>query len=445
MRCAARAIAAIGALLATACSACAVTISPSASWPMYQRSADHNAVLTDGPLAEGWAFDAGGQINGSMSFTQGVLFVDTLAGDLVALDAKEKRVLWRTHVAHALMTTPLLWHGMVFVGSGSAGLTKEAASVWGMHRAIMGVAGGDAIYAFDAGTGALRWSYHTDGQDMPTPAIVGNALIFANGDFHAYALDAQTGRLLWKRKLTGIATMASTAVGTGRAFVSVCDYRFPYHCETDALDPQSGAILWRAPYGDADASPTYALGSVFVSGLDYAKGARTWPLLQRAYAVIAALDAATGKPRWVYRDSQPSLPSNTGTAARSAAGTYAGGTYFQALPGRGLLLAFDARSGHVRWTLRTLGPVKMSPVYDGVYVYAGDGAGLLYAVRASTGVIERLRALRDPFTSAPPLLAGPTILFPAGHTVYSIRKSHIYRGPLPFPGRMPRDGKDSGL
>jgi outer membrane protein assembly factor BamB len=442
---AARAVIAIGALFAAGCSNHAPQAPVSANWPMYQRTADHNTVLPQSTIAEGWAFNAGGQINGGLSVAGDVLFVDTLAGDLFALDGTHRRVLWHTHVAHAIMTAPLLWHGMVFIGSGSAGLTRKAAALWGSRRTIMGVDGGDAIYAYESRTGALRWTYHTDGEDMPTPAIAGNALIFANGDFHAYALDVRTGRLLWKRDLRGLATMASTAIGQGRAFVSVCDYRFPYRCETDALDPGSGKLLWRAPFGNADASPAYAQGSLFVSGLDYAKGARSWPFLQQAYAVIAALDAATGRPRWVYRDPVPSLPTNTGSAERCVAGTYADGTYFQALPGRSVLIAFDARSGRIRWMTRTLGPVKMSPVSDGKYVYAGDNAGLLYALRASSGAIDRVRAFRQPFSSAPPVLSGPTILFAAGNTVFSLRKSRIYRGPLPFPGSPPGDGKDSDV
>jgi outer membrane protein assembly factor BamB len=290
---------------------------------------------------------------------------------------------------------------------------------------VMGVPEGDAIYAFDAATGRARWSFHTAGQDMASPALYRGTLIFANGDFHAYALDAMTGRLLWKRDLPGMATMASAATADGRVFVSTCDYRFPYHCATEALDPVNGKLLWKAPYGDADSSPTYANGTVFVSGLDYLSAKNTWPLLQQAYGVVAALDASTGKPKWVYRDGTPQIPSDVGTAERAVAGTYAAGKYFQSLPGSSEFLAFDARTGNILWRFHSLAPIKMSPLYYRNRIYAGGNAGVLYVLNASTGGLAQIRTFRQPFTAAPPMLVGDTLLLAQNRSVRAISLQHL--------------------
>jgi outer membrane protein assembly factor BamB len=122
----------------------------------------------------------------------------------------------------------------------------------------------------------------------------------------------------------------------------------------------------------------------------------------------------------VYRDSEPSLPSDVGTAERAIAGTYAGGTYFQPLPGRSSLLAFDARSGRILWEFRSLGPLKMSPLYYKNTLYAGGSSGVLYTLSASGGKILNLRTFRQPFGAAPPLLVGKTLLFAVNRIVHAV-------------------------
>lgn len=415
-----RSYALIASLALPSCAYPIADIDPSDTWSTYQRTGDHNTVISRTVRTDGWSINAGGQINGSLAINGDTLFVDTLAGDLLAISMRKQRVVWRAHVPNMLMSTPIIYNGMVFVGSGSSLISAEQSPAWGKRKVVMGVRGGDAIYAYDAATGRLRWSYHTPGENMASPVLVHGTLIFANGDFHAYALDAMNGRLLWKRDLSGIATMASAAFGNGRVFVSICDYRFPYHCETDALDPASGSVLWRAPYGDADSSPAYAKGLVFVSGLDYVRERRSWPALQKAYAVIAALDSATGKTRWVYRDQKPSFPSAVGTAERAVAGTYAAGKYFQAIPGRSVLLAFDATSGSVVWSFHSLAPIKMSPLYFEGRVYAGGIAGLLYELNASNGKLKRIRGFRQPFTCSPPVIVGRTMLITDNDVVHAL-------------------------
>jgi outer membrane protein assembly factor BamB len=179
-------------------------------------------------------------------------------------------------------------------------------------------------------------------------------------------------------------------------------------------------VLWRAAYGDADSSPAYANGTVFVSGLDYRRAKNTWPLLQQAYGVVAALDAATGNPKWVYRDGTPEIPSDVGTAERAVAGTYAAGKYFQSLPGSSEVFAFDASTGKILWRFHSLAPIKMSPLYYRNRIYAGGNAGVLYVLNASTGGLVRIRTFRQPFTAAPPMLVGDTLLLAQNRSVHAI-------------------------
>jgi outer membrane protein assembly factor BamB len=410
----------LGALFVASCANRTVPIDSAQVWAMYQRTADHNAVILRKEFALDWTMDLGGQINGGMALSGDVLFTGTLDGNLYAIDARKHSILWYTHVRHALMSTPVIYNGLVFVGSGTTQIPSSLRDSWSKKKIVMGVPDKDAIYAYDAATGHLRWSFHTEGEDMPSAVVYRGMLVFANGDFHAYALDAMTGRLIWKRELPGIATMGSATLADGRVFVSTCDYRFPYRCQTEALDPATGNVLWQSPYGDADSSPAYANRTVFVSGLDYAAAKNSWPLVQQAYAVIAALDARSGKPKWIYRDGTPQLPSDVGTSERAVAGTYADGKYFQSLPGSSELVAFDARSGGILWRFRSLAPIKMSPLYYRKRIYAGGNAGVLYVLNAESGSMLRIRTFRQPFTAAPPIFAGDTLLLAQNRFVHAI-------------------------
>lgn len=415
----------VAALLFLSCSAPAQTLDPTQSRTIYQQTADHNAVVPRSSFERRWTLDTGSAINGGMAVAGNELYVDTLAGDLLAVDLFSGSVRWRVRAPHSLMSTPVLSGGLVYVGSGTADIPSDRMPLWGKRDTVMGVPGGDAFYAYDTATGALRWSFATPGHDMVSPALFGNVLVFANGDAHAYGLDAQTGRQLWKRTLPGLSTMASTTAAGNRALVSTCRYVLPYRCATLALDPHSGRILWQVPYGNADSSPAYAKGTVFVSGLDYTRAHERWPALQEAYAVVAGLDVQTGNVKWAYRDTQPGLPSNVGTAERAIAGTYAAGRYFQAIPGRSQLLAFDARTGKVLWEFHPVAPIKMSPLYYQNMLYAGDSSGVFYTLDASTGKPRQLLTFRQPFSCAPPMLVGSTMLIPQNRYVHALPLSAL--------------------
>ena len=52
------------------------------------------------------------------------------------------------------------------------------------------------IYALDASTGGLLWSYETGGNVHSAPTVVGDVVYFGSWDNSVYALDASTGDLL---------------------------------------------------------------------------------------------------------------------------------------------------------------------------------------------------------------------------------------------------------
>jgi|SRR5579884_1843650 len=390
-------------------------------WPMFQRAPDHNAVLANQDLIARWSLPAGAQVNGGFALAGTTLFADTFGKELLAIDARSGKVLWRAGADDVLMSTPVLGDGIVYVGSGTnARLPSPQISRDPLHSGnlVWGRKEGNALYAFDARTGAQRWAFKTVGEDMPSPAIAGKTLVFANGDFHAYGVDAATGKQLWQRALIGPATMASATLAEGLAYVSVCDYTWPYRCRTYALDPSSGAQRWSAPFGNSDASPAYGGGLLFVSNVENAES--EWQNRKAGRTVVTALDAKSGRARWTYRSSRVGPYTEVGSSERAIAGTYANGVYYQPVPTSDELIAFDARSGAVRWRFTSIAPIKMSPVIYRGKLYAGDTSGILYDLDASSGRVIKEVSFKEPFSVAPPLIVGNTMFIADGQTIYAI-------------------------
>jgi outer membrane protein assembly factor BamB len=119
--------------------------------------------------------------------------------------------------------------------------------------------GGDdgKVRAVDGGTGQLRWNFLTAGPVMAPPTISAGRAYVGSGDGHVYALEAQTGRLLWRfrvapaeRRIMVYGSLCSTWPINGNVLVrdgiayaaaGIVDYDGTYVC---ALDAVSGKPKW---------------------------------------------------------------------------------------------------------------------------------------------------------------------------------------------------------
>ena len=417
------ALAAAFALLAGCAHAAPRDRALAGSWSQYQRNPAHNAVLARGSLAVSWKYDARAQINGGLAVVGERVFLATFTGEMISLHLATGALAWKQHADNLVMSTPVVADGIVVFGTGrngaSGGTNKSfvyaGGAATGKTIDFWGRRAGDHLLAFDAATGARRWAFRTAGEDMPSAAIVGGRVIFANGDAHAYALSLRAGKALWQRSLGGIATMASTNFAAGRVFISVC-YDAMQRAQSLALAPRSGRILWRAPYGNCDSAPTYARGRLFLSGVSGNRAAFGYG----ARAEITALDARSGKLLWIYRSAHARPYSKVGSSERAIAGAYAGGLYYQPVPTADELLAFDAANGALRWRFRSNGAIKMSPVVAGGHLFVGDAAGLLYTLDARTGKLLAVKMFAYPFATAPPVLVGKTLLLVNGRYVFAL-------------------------
>ncbi len=121
------------------------------------------------------------------------------------------------------------------------------------------VAGTDGVVrAFDAATGALRWTSYVGGAVRYPPAIAGARAFVGSGDGAAYALEAATGKTLWRfraapeeRRIPVLGSLISTwPVGSGvlaegatayfAAGMNCMDGTYVY-----AVEAASGKLRWQ--------------------------------------------------------------------------------------------------------------------------------------------------------------------------------------------------------
>jgi outer membrane protein assembly factor BamB len=134
------------------------------------------------------------------------------------------------------------------------------------------------VYALDASTGALLWTYSTGSQSEVTssPAVANGVVYVGSGTYsypsYVFALNASTGALLWSY-LTGNWVFSSPAVVNGVVYVG------SYDGNVYALNATTGSLVWSYTTGsDVEDSPAVADGVLYVGSDDhnvYALNAKT--------------------------------------------------------------------------------------------------------------------------------------------------------------------------
>ena len=153
----------------------------------------------------------------------------------------------------------------------------------------------DKVYCLDAGTGASRWEFFTEGPVRLAPTVVEGRVYVGSDDGYVYCLDAATGNLIWKhapggdqRRIPGNERMISpwairtgVVVHDGRLYcgAGVIPSETVYLC---ALRADNGDEIWKTSMNDLPAQG-YLLAS---SSRLYVVTGRDRPLV---------FDASTGK------------------------------------------------------------------------------------------------------------------------------------------------------
>lgn len=169
--------------------------------------------------------------------------------NVYCLDTKTGKKLWSYLTRGAVLGTPTIANGTVYVGSQD-----------------------NSLYALDAKTGALRWRFDNSLTFFAAPLIHEDVVYAPSQDGYVYALDAQTGTMFW-RGFAGV-NPNTDSVGSGTLTAPVAVYRNVLFASTGdslyAFDLRHGTHRWRyIPVTDGHLSaPLMSDGLVVIGAVD---------------------------------------------------------------------------------------------------------------------------------------------------------------------------------
>ncbi len=306
-----------------------------------------------------WSFQTGEAIVSSPAVTHGTVYVGSMDNFLYAIDAASGKQKWKFDAHGDVRSSPAVSGSLVYVTSLDG-----------------------KLYAVDAATGAEKWNFATSGEhrhtaagmeyaaptteNMPdpwdlflsSPTVADGVVYFGSGDGYVYAVDATTGTLRWKFP-TGNVVHASPAVADGMVYVGSFDTYFY------ALEATTGRLVWKFKTGDDAAAHlmTGIPGSAAVANGIVYFGCRD--------AHLYALEAKTGNLLWQY--------SAGGSWVVASPAIFDGRIYF--ITSDSLkFVALDARTGAEAFSLPNDTYGFSSPALASGHAYYGTFDGKLHAV-----------------------------------------------------------------
>lgn len=291
-----------------------------------------------------------------------------------------------------------LWKASTAVTAGEAIISRGSLYI--------GAADG-TVRAFDAATGAPRWSFTRkigvslqQGQDGYV-ALSGGTLYVSSDGGAVYALDPATGKQRWLYTLPtqGNHIYTTPVVAFGLVYVTSGGLTGAVY----ALDARTGKLRWSASQaGGFDGQPVVAGDTLYVGAND--------PDTFHAY------NAKTGASLWSY---------DMGTQVHSGAVVSPDLIYVAGLDGH--ITALSATTHAPTWTFATAGnapqalvPTGAAMTLDGQQLYVGSVGGDVYALNAATGKPTWTVALRSAVDSPPIVLDNTVFVATEGGDVIAL-------------------------
>jgi outer membrane protein assembly factor BamB len=311
-----------------------------------------------------WTFPTGDRIVSSPVYADGTIYFGGDDGNVYAVAAADGRQRWKRATGGPVAATPAIAGDTLYVGSYDG-----------------------RFYALDARTGTARWKFATGGERrfeakglhgfqpaqqtiadpfdvfLSSPVLGGGAVYFGSGDGHVYALDAASGELRWTFA-TGDVVHASPAYADGVVYFGSWDSWFY------AVDAATGTEKWRFHGGEDPAihnqvgfqsSPAVVAGVVYTGCRD---------------SNLYALDAATGREKWRF--------DNAGSWVVSSPAVAQGKVIF-GTSDSSLYLVLDAETGQPVVRQQGKAYVFSSPTVAGSTVFVGVLNGTLEARDLASG------------------------------------------------------------
>lgn len=348
------------------------------SWSLAGHDAANSFATTGSPVQgrTGWFFQTPGPALAAPIVADGLALVNGGDGVLYAVDSSTGILRWRVPVGDALVAgTPALAGNVVYVA-----------------------AQGHGLMALDVHAGASLWKIDTQLPVRAAPLVVGSLLFVMVGANELLCLDRLSGKEYWAFKSEDV--LSNFWPSQGQPAITVDDGGLVFAAlgastEFNALSLRTGRKVWEQTVDSRlVGSPVYdaQLGLVFVA---------TWA------GHVYGMDAHTGTIKWRF-----ALPeAGTINAGFAAGPALANATLFLG-DYTGQVIALNARTGKPRWVYQDHGSIVATPVVrvannEEMDVYVSSQNGDLIALNGTNGSLEWRLYLGE--LRSPPALVNGTL------------------------------------
>ncbi|UYQ94615.1 PQQ-binding-like beta-propeller repeat protein [Chitinophaga horti] len=291
--------------------------------------------------------DTSASFTGPLPLETQVIFGNS-QGEVIALNAANKKVNWRRQFTGSIYATPLAGKGIITVGTVDGyihGLdAKTGRDKWKLpvtepvisegivegDRLYIGV-GSHAFYCININNGKVFWKNDSmNGQMQGKPATTDKEIVFGAWDRHLYCLNKATGELKWKwnngsqQKLYSPGNV-KPAIVNGRVFIVAPDRYMT------AIDLSTGQTIWR--------NNRYRVREAMEVSPD---GKAVYAKLMEDTVIAVSTSAPAMELLW-YADAKYGYEHNPCPLLESNGTLYAGTK-------NGLLIAIDVATHQVKWT-----------------------------------------------------------------------------------------------
>ena len=343
------------------------------AWRNIQKDSIHSGLasgltpanISVTPLGVRWSFETESDQFTAPIVSDGIVYMGTYSGKLLALDLRSGSVVWSVSTGSPIDSAPAMNKNKVIVAS------REG-----------------TIYCLNSRTGSVHWKYSTD-SPIYAPLTVHNEWVFAGSlDGHIYALDIETGNQLWRYGGSG-SLVSGIAVD---ANVVVASYNDNY---LRVLDRNEGKFRFKYFNTSGNEGTSLSNGNIYLAGRDGKLRAIDSHEKEAFYDEFVRWGQVQSFA-WGWRDTMPHQRGYIWSFHRPRS-KFIGFPAIKenllfAVSMEGEMLSVGRQKGHENWSFKLSGPkirFSASPILVGDWVVTGDSEGSLYWFDQETGQLDR--------------------------------------------------------